>query len=214
MARLFTLNMAARFGMFAVLAVLTAAVVLTTRAVVRDGDSSSSGMSVSWVKDYESPEEMLAEPGAIAVVGQVVSKGSSYPVGNGVPVTDSTIRVDQVLFAESLIEPGQHLTVHQTGGTVAGRAVEVEDARLLQPEERVLLFLMYDPVPGSYVIIGGPHGHYSIKSSRIGQANLTGADGMAARHGGKHPLAALTENRTTDEVIALVRAAGVSIQSR
>ena len=137
-------------------------------------------MSASWVKDYESPDEMLAEPGAIAVIAQVVSRGSSYSVGDGVPFTDSTVRVGEVLFAESPVEAGQNLTVHQTGGTVGGRTVEIEEARLLKLNERVLLFLMYDPVPRSYVIIGGPHGHYSIEGTRIEHANLTGGGG--SRH--------------------------------
>ncbi len=214
MARPLAFNMAVRIAAFTALAMLTAIVVLTARAMVNDSGNSSPGLSVSWVKDYESLEEMLLEPGAVAVIGQVIARGASYPVGDGVPFTDSIVRVDRVLFGDSLVEPGQNLTVHQTGGTAAGRTIQIEDARLLHRDEAVLLFLVYDPVPQSYVIIGGPHGHYSIKGTGIEHANLTGGDGLAARHGGRHPLALLTENRTVEDVAALVEAAGAPVESR
>lgn len=82
------------------------------------------------------------------------------------------------------LEPGQEVTVVQTGGGSGNTVHVVEQEPPLQKEERYLLFMSESRIDGAFVILGGSAGMYAedddafvpVRAESAPFARLTNAD--------------------------------------
>ncbi|PKN78542.1 MAG: hypothetical protein CVU47_12080 [Chloroflexi bacterium HGW-Chloroflexi-9] len=68
--------------------------------------------------------------------------------------------------------------------------------RLLALQDRVLLFLIPEPVSGVWGITGGPYGHFMIDGDEVRSATLE-----EMFDGEPHPLVVAVRDRTLEDVV-------------
>lgn len=184
-----------------VLVASTAIALVAWQSIGTSPDSPpTTRASALWDRDYQSFAELLDSPGAVAVVGRVISVNPSYAI-EGVPFTPAVIDVESVLAGSDRVG-AESLTVVQTGGTIpGGRTVHIEDVQLLAIEDRVLLFLIPEPVSGYWAITGGPYGHFMIDNGEVRSATLNEMFDVES-----HPLVIAVQDRTLEEVSGEIEA--------
>ena len=169
-------------------------------------NSEPRTMHVGWHRDYESLSALI-EDSDIVVVGVVTTLGEAFPVGDGVPFTESQVRVTEVVTGRADIEVGDAITVRQTGGAVpGGRAAYVEDARLFYAGEEVVLFLTPGRAFDAWAPTGGKFGHFTLSDGEVHHANLEAFEG----DDGAHPLAVAAEGKAPATFVAEVRSAATA----
>lgn len=121
-------------------------------------------MSTSWAEWYTNLTS-LKHASDISAAGSIVGI-VQQTVQDGIPYTDFTFHVSQVLYDPHHLFTGQSLLIHQTGGLVNNRPVSVESDPLFQIGEQAVLFLkQYSP--GHYFVAGGPSGRFRIVNHQV-----------------------------------------------
>lgn len=77
---------------------------------------------------------------------------------DGIPATAVTFRVESAYRGE--VKPGSEIVVIQTGGTIDGVTLKVEEEVPLEESNAYLLFAA-EGLDGTYVILGGSAGTYA-----------------------------------------------------
>ena len=114
-------------------------------------------MNASWASQYSSLSELARDADAI-VVGLVKGVANRSTTGEALSFTDFDYVVEEWVSAPAGVAMlPDAISIHQTGGIVNGRNVEVTGDPLLVPGERSVLFLR-QYAPGQYFILGGPTG--------------------------------------------------------
>ncbi len=181
--------------LLALIAAATGGAVLLASDDGVDQQANLPGGTGSWARGYDSVGELLDDPSTIAIVGVVVDIGEPYLVGDsggdiGIPFTDATVEVSEVLFGQSRVAVGERLIVRQTGSLSGVRAFVLTDSRLLIQDEPVLLFLIFDPLFEKHAITGGRSGFFTIDGDQVKHANLDSG----------HPLSDFVAGRTVQQV--------------
>lgn len=135
-----------------------------------NGQPSAKELRPSWSRLYHDVGS-LKKDADLAIRGEVI--GSTQTMSDGIPFTDFTIRVDQVLHDPHNKGDLQSITVRQTGGTVDGKVIAVEGDPLLAQGEQVILFLR-QYAPDRYFVLGGPSGHFRVQSGTVSTVNDKG----------------------------------------
>ncbi len=87
--------------------------------------TTPNGMHASWAEWY-SDLKSLKHASDISVVGSIVGI-AQQTVQDGIPYTDFTFHVSQVLYDPHHLVTGQTLLIHQTGGMLNNHPISVHD---------------------------------------------------------------------------------------
>lgn len=100
--------------------------------------------------------ELVTQADAV-VQGRIISQRSSWDAAGGVIVTESAVRVQQVLVGRA----PDVVTVRTAGGQVGDLAVDAVGFPKFNDRERVLLFLS-DNGDGTSRVLGYQQGHFEV----------------------------------------------------
>ncbi|MEV0954202.1 hypothetical protein [Promicromonospora sp. NPDC050249] len=170
---------------FSKLTLLTGAVVLVLSACSSPTGEPTAGSTVQLQADYPSYDTpglvagstLVVEGAALATEPTVLTPRfegdtpeenpllglseeeleAALQEEDAVPATAVTFRADVV--HQGSVEPGQEITIVQTGGVVDGVTYQLEGATMLTPGEDYLLFAT-DSFDGAFAIVGGSAGVY------------------------------------------------------
>ena len=129
----------------------------------------------------------------VAIRATVVSTSQFQVPGSNIPTTRAEVQVTRILFSKqtSRLSVGTTVGVIQTGGSVNGSVVEVNEDPLFVPGEKMILFLHFI-ADNNYYVKGGPSGRFEVGSD--GRVRSVNGNGIA--HGPDYP--------TTGEFISQV----------
>ena len=108
-------------------------------------------------------EELIGQSDAV-IQGDVVSQQSRWDEQGQLIVTDTTVRVSEVIVGEA----PPVVTVRTIGGGVGRLLVEAPGFPQLDPGEAVLLFLKNDEAIQASRIVGYEQGHFEVVERRDG----------------------------------------------
>ncbi|MBX5451860.1 hypothetical protein [Thermogemmatispora sp.] len=108
----------------------------------------------------------------LAVAGKIAGV-VAQTVDQGIPYTDFTFSVSQVLYTTHHLTVGSSLVIHQTGGVLNNQRFEVRDDPLFQVGEQAVLFL-HQFSPGHYFVVGGPSGRFRVTNGLVAPINDEG----------------------------------------
>jgi hypothetical protein len=108
----------------------------------------------------------------LAVAGNIAGI-AAQTVDQGIPYTDFTFSVSQVLYNPHHLTVGSRLVIHQTGGVLNNQRFEVQDDPLFQVGEQAVLFL-HQFSPGHYFVVGGPSGRFRVSNGLVAPINGEG----------------------------------------
>lgn len=139
-------------------------------SVLQDDTSMSNGetiyLEVSWAMGYDDLDS-LTRDAVLVVEGHVTRQTNTSTetaeagdVSGTLVFSDFEFEVDETLKGS---ESSSSITLHQTGGTVNDRSMEVRDDPLIEVGERYILFLLEDPnASGTFYVLGGPAGRLVV----------------------------------------------------
>jgi hypothetical protein len=126
-------------------------------------------LDVSWAESYHTVAALKAHSD-LAVEVKVTKVLDQTTADGNIPYTDFQITVESVLYdpahrvhAASSMQPAT-LALHQTGGTLNGQKLMVEDDPLFTTGEQCVLFLR-EYSPGHYLVVGGPTGRFTVTAA-------------------------------------------------
>jgi len=114
----------------------------------------------SWVKSYNSIPDLLDHSDAV-VMGKII-ESNAYIEENGLVFTDYLIQVEKSLKGETEKE----ILVHQTGGKIDNKIIEIGDDPLFNKEHNMVLFLK-EYEKNKYYVLGGPQGRFIIENGKL-----------------------------------------------
>jgi hypothetical protein len=121
-------------------------------------------IDASWAENYDSIAS-LKGGSHIVVVGIVNKQIKAYKDSHGLPFSDFSVDIQQVVANPAKLTVGSDVIVHQTGGVVDNQLYQIDDDPLLNPGEHVVLFL-HQYEPGQFRIVGGPQGRFVVESGQ------------------------------------------------
>jgi len=126
-------------------------------------------LDASWAESYHTVAALKAHSD-LAVEVKVTKVLDQTTADGNIPYTDFQITVESVLYdpahrvhAASSTQPAT-LSLHQTGGTLNGQKLMVEDDPLFTTGEQCVLFLR-EYSPGHYLVVGGPTGRFTVTAA-------------------------------------------------
>lgn len=151
-------------------ALLIAAGVAAGRGITAAGNPNQRPLRVvtmdaSWAKGYTSVSELRKDSDLVVsgTFGDVLRQSGD---ANGLMSRDYAFTVARVMCAKPGVpaQPGQVITIHQSGGIAAGVKQQISDDPLFAEGERAALFLVQD-APGAFHVVGGPGGRFKLTTA-------------------------------------------------
>lgn len=135
----------------------------------------SASLDASWATEYQSLASLKSNAD-VAVLGTFTKVMQQTIDKNNIPYTDFQFSVKRQLFklgSKQSVANGAALSVHQTGGTVDGVLMQVDDDPLFKVGDSAILFL-HQYAPGMYYVIGGPTGRFKVANDQVSPINSEG----------------------------------------
>jgi len=133
---------------------------------------STHVVTVSWIKGFDTAEEMVEQSG-VAIVAQLVS--AEVQRRNGMPFTMNTVEVLEVRKGD--LQVGDRITVQQTGAAGTERPAPAEQPLLVPDTQYALCLELTEPheTYGQYYkIAGGYQGQATYSDTADFAANFAG----------------------------------------
>ena len=131
-------------------------------------------LSVSWAVEYRDLGS-LKKASDLVVNGAITGVAAST-TNRGIPFTDFNVTEISVIYDPRSRGVVTSLVLHQTGGTVNGQMLQVDDDPLFQVGDNVILFL-HEFSPGHFYVVGGPTGRFVVDNS--GTVHAINGEGVA-----------------------------------
>ncbi len=157
------------------------------------GDGTQPTLRAHWADDYRNLREMVGGVDVVVVATNVLSQPGRVEdadTGNPLPFTNQFFRSEQVLKGQV----GGNFVVEQTGGSVGGAVLSIDDGGPYSPGSRYLLFLNKQPDTDMYYLVN-PQGRFLNEGGQMRAAQRGAASNTL--HG-----------RTEADAIALVGRGG------
>jgi hypothetical protein len=133
------------------------------------GPNTTRVIPATWPGGYRTLGDLRRDADAV-VVGRIAGVEKSYAGERGIPFTDFTFTVDQVIADPKGLVSGDSVLLHQTGQESNGTVVQVEDDPLFKAGERSVLFLrQYSP--GKFFVLSGPYGRFTVEGDVVQPAS-------------------------------------------
>lgn len=126
----------------------------------------SASLDASWAIEYQSVASLKSNAD-VAVLGTFTKVLQQTIDKNNIPYTDFQFSVKRQLFksqSKKSVANGVTLSIHQTGGTVDGVLMQVDDDPLFKVGDSAVLFL-HEYAPEKYYVIGGPTGRFKVAAN-------------------------------------------------
>jgi hypothetical protein len=137
----------------------------TTRSVSQTSPTAglpvTTHLSVSWAVEYRDLGD-LKKASDLVVIGSISGIAAST-INRGIPFTDFGVAKISVIYDSKSRGAVTSLILHQTGGTVNGQLLQVDDDPLFQVGDDVILFL-HEFSPGHFYVVGGPTGRFVVNN--------------------------------------------------
>jgi len=141
----------------------------TPTAAVAASPVKTVYLDASWAEYYHSVADLKSHSD-LAVEAKITKVLDQTTTDGNIPYTDFQITVESVLYdpahriqAASTAQPAT-LSLHQTGGTLNGQKLMIEDDPLFTTGEQYVLFLR-EYAAGHYMVVGGPTGRFTVSSA-------------------------------------------------
>jgi hypothetical protein len=123
---------------------------------------ATTHLSVSWAVEYRDLGD-LKRASDLVVIGSISGIAAST-TNRGVPFTDFDVAKINVIYDSKARGAVTSLILHQTGGTVNGQLLQVDDDPLFQVGDDVILFL-HEFSTGHFYVVGGPTGRFVVNNN-------------------------------------------------
>jgi hypothetical protein len=136
--------------------------------------SDHNWLQVSLAMSYEDIPSLKADADLV-VLGEIIgcpSVESHQTAVGSVYFTDFSFQIESVLHGAAS-QPA--IVIHQTGGIVGGKTVEIMDDPLMQTGDRYVLFLR-EARPDLYFVLGGPQGRFVVRDGLVSSLSAIYAD--------------------------------------